>query len=174
MPELINILIRTHRPNKLKECLSSVSLQNYDDKLIWLDENGGGMSDFSYNTLCNNLKAKVSDGWFFFLDDDDVLFSESSLSEISKHLTDPEVAVICQFCRNGFVKPANFMIRERQIIEGQIGMPCLFLHHSKKHIADIPATENGDYLWIKKVAELMEVKFVEVIVVNSPTRSYGQ
>ena len=60
-----------------------------------------------------------------------------------------------------------------RIISGKIGLPCIFLHHSKKNIADVQATEDGDYRFIKEVASKMPVKFVKQIVVNSPKRSYG-
>ena len=174
MKPLINILIRSHRPEKLKACLSSISEQTYENKLIWLDENGGGMPDFTYNGLCNKLKAKIDDGWFFFLDDDDTLWSSTSLAEIAEHLANPNEAVICQFSRNGWLKPTDEMIKGECFIEGQIGMPCLFLHHSQKDVANIPSTENGDFLWISEVVSKLTPKYVPVIVVNSPQRSRGK
>ena len=171
---MINILIRTHRPDKFKLCMESIAEQTYKDITVIPHENEGGLPDFEYNLLCNDLKARVEDGWFFFLDDDDTLFQPESLSRISIHLDDPEKAVICQFIRDGWKKPSDDMIRLRSIVPGQIGMPCLFLHHSKKDIADIRGTEDGDFLWIKEVASKMEVKFVNVIVVNSPKRNFGK
>ena len=174
MNPLINILIRSHRPDMLKNCLASVSEQTYENKLLWLDENGGAMPEFTYNNLCNKLKALISDGWFFFLDDDDTLFQPEALARISLHLDDTETAVICQFIRDGWKKPSDDMIQAKAIVPGQIGMPCLFLHSSKKDIADIRPTEDGDFLWIKEVASKMAVKFVPLIVVNSPKRNFGK
>lgn len=171
---MINILIRTHRPELLTRCLTSVGQQTYTDTMVLLSENKGNMPGYSYNSLCNELKSRVTQGWFFFLDDDDYLFHNNVLAEIAEHLSDPETAVICQFLRNGWKKPNDHMILYEELVEGQIGMPCLFLHHTKKDLADIQPVENGDFLWINEIKSKMKVKFVRQIVVNSPRRSYGK
>jgi len=121
------------------------------------------------------MKAAINDGWFFFLDDDDMLNSPDALQQVAQELTNTKQAVICQFKRGEHkLKPTGGDIRNRVIRSGGVGMPCLILHHSQKHIADIPAEDNGDYLWIKSVCEKLPVKFVEKILVNSPKRNYGQ
>jgi hypothetical protein len=137
-------------------------------------ETGKGSIPFHYNLYCNLLKARANDGWLFFLDDDDTLANPNVLTEISKHLTDPDTAIICQFLRGDRPKPADMLMDAGKIVRGKIGLPCIFLHHSKKHIADFVATEDADYRFIKEVASKMKVKFVKQVVVSSPRRSFGK
>lgn len=174
MNPLINILIRVSRPEQLVKCVESVFNQTYGNWEIKEHVETGKMSlPFHYNLYCNNLKELITDGWFFYLDDDDVLLNGNVLTNISKHLTDPNTAIICQFLRGTRPKPSDILMNTKQIVRGKIGLPCIFLHHSKKHIADFVATEDADYRFIKEVASKMKVKFVKQVVVSSPRRSQG-
>ena len=156
------------------KCMESIAEQTYNDIVVIPHENEGGLPDYEYNLLCNDLKDRVEDGWFFFLDDDDTLFNRDAIAGLVPFLNDPETAVICQFMRGTWAKPPYDFIREGVIADGHIGLPCLVLHSSKKNIADIKNAENGDYLWIKEVSEKMPVKFVQHVLVNSPKRNYGK
>lgn len=170
MGEVINILIRHKPPRRITPTLESISMQTYRHVNISIyQDNAPAPFPFHYNLFCNELKDKVTDGWFFFLDDDDFLNSPTALADIAPHLTNPNEAVIVQFKRGEHkVKPRN-----GEIISGKVGMPCLILHHSQKHIADIQAEDNGDFLWIKAVTSKIPYKFVPKILVNSPCRNYG-
>jgi hypothetical protein len=156
------------------KCMESIAEQTYDNIVVIPHENEGGLPDYEYNLLCNDLKERVTEGWFFFLDDDDTLFNRDAIAGIIPYLKDPETAVICQFMRGTWPKPPHDFIRDEIIADGHIGLPCLILHHSKKHIADIQNAVNGDYLWIKEVADKMPVEFVQHVLVNSPKRNYGK
>ena len=128
---------------------------------------------YFYNLFCNELMHSVTDGWFFFLDDDDFLM-EGALIDMAKHLSNPQEAVICQFLRGGKKKPSNQMINNKEIICGQIGMPCIFLHSINKNIAKFDDTSYADYSFIKQVSELVPTKFVAVPVVMSIKRAHGK
>lgn len=133
------------------------------------------LGSFFYNDYCNKLKSHVTEGWFFFLDDDDFLATNTVLEELSKHLDDSCEAVICQMRRdNGRVKPSDQHIACSMVISGKIGMPCLVLHSNHKHFADIKAVENGDFLWIKEVTDKVPTKFINQVVVHSPCRNFGR
>ncbi len=170
---MINILIR-HKPSRTAEltaCLNSITAQTYKHFHIQVyRDRETNPKPYHYNLFCNELKAQVTEGWFFFLDDDDYLNTPTALADIAKHLTNPNEAVICQMKRDERrIKP-----RTAEIISGKIGMPCMILHHTQKDLADIPAEDNGDYLWIKAVTSKIPYKFVEKILVCSPKRNYGQ
>jgi hypothetical protein len=92
------------------------------------------------------MKQWVTDGWFMFLDSDDVLIP-GAIEKIKPHL-EPGRALIVQMLRNGVPKPAR-----AEIVKGRIGLPCIILHHSHKDIADVEAHEYGDYSWISKCGE---------------------
>lgn len=193
--ELINILIRTsNRPQLFKRCLDSIEGQTYNnirvivgfdrksalryiptDKVSEIQVFPNLSKPFFYNIYCNELKQHVRDGWLIWVDDDDYLDSPTVLEDISKHLTNPDEAIICQFRRNQAPKPSNRTMNYKQIARGKIGLPCLILHHSNKNIADIRGDHDyDDYLYIKRISELMPVKFVKQVVVNSPVRGWGK
>lgn len=190
---MINILIRTHnRMESFKRCLESVFSQSYTDyrliisvqseldysyvrplirkgDKIFMVNDGEG---FFYNLHCNKLKSAVNDGYFFFLDDDDTL-EAGALEAIAQHL-EPDTALIVQLNRQGWLKPTTEMVDTKTLIEAQIGMPCMVLHHSHKDLANIENHVSGDYLWIKSVLEKIESKWIHQVLVNSPRRGYGR
>ncbi len=181
MQPLINILIRTsNRPTQFARCLRSVISQNYDNIRIIISTDKPcnyipkGLQvitvtpdkslPYFYDCYCNDLKALVNDGWFLFLDDDDCL-APNVLSQIQ--FTAPTILV--QLERQGYTVPQN-----TTLARGHVGMPCLILHHSLKHIADIPGMGQGDYFWIKSVQDQVGLSFQPIIVVKSFGRGLGQ
>jgi hypothetical protein len=93
---------------------------------------------------------------------------------MAKHLINPQEAVICQFLRGGKKKPSNEMINNKEIVCGQIGMPCIFLHSINKEIATFDDTATADYSFIKQISNLMPTKFVSIPVVMSMKRAHGK
>lgn len=183
---LINILIRTTKGRlpKLAKCLDSISQQTYRNYNVIIGADYGlpktllllpnlSLGTYYYNDYCNILKEEVKDGYFFFLDDDDCLVDNTALDRIVSKLNDN--GLICQMKRgNGKLKPTNERI-EREIIEsGQIGMPCLVLHSDHKELVDVPATSNGDFVWIKEVSKLVDLPFAKEVLVYSEKRGFGQ
>lgn len=190
---MINILIRTsNRPALFKRCINSIMAQTHKDyniivsydndealkyipcEAIALKVQSDPAFPYYWNLYCNSLKDQVVEGWFFFLDDDDFLRDKEVLRKIDKHLTDPSKAVICQFLRWGVPKPSSRLMDSKQIIRGYIGMPCLFLHHTKKDIASFDGYPAADYRFIKAVSEKIEINFVKTIVVQTDRISKGK
>lgn len=197
---LINILLRTHnRPDLFKRCFDSILQQTYKninviigfqhasdlEYIPWgpvaVRMNTNNLP-FFYNTFCNQLKAIVTDGFYFFLDDDDYLDSDTVLEEIAPHLQEDK-AVICQFiCRGfsqgrrpGMKKPLDELQDAGEIRRGVIGLPCLFLHHSHKNVADLRGElDYDDYNYIKEVTEIVPAKFIKQVVVATDRRSFGR
>lgn len=128
---------------------------------------------YFYDLYCNELKLLVTDGWFMFLDDDDTLASSAVLEELAHHLTEPG-AIICQFMRKGIAKPRDNYIKAKIIQEGKIGLPCLILHHSYKHIGQLDGQKGGDYRYIKQVTDQIPTKFICLPLVITDRRSMGQ
>jgi len=187
---LINILIRTtgKRPS-LINTLKSISEQTYTnyrvvigseypglytpcDKLIYLTPNTS-KGKYFYNLYCNILKREVTKGYFFFLDDDDVLIDKDALHRIVPHLKGD--GVICMMLRGKrTLKPTVSQMDNKSICSGHVGMPCLILHHSKKNLVNIQPVSNAFYLWIKEVRRKLVPTFVKSVLVHSPKRSYGK
>lgn len=173
---LINILIRTHRPELYKRCIfyvtendynGQIEIRKYEDQ----DYSGDRTQPFFYNLFCNDLKSRVTDGYFIFLDDDDALI-QGSLNAIAPYL-EPDRPVICQMLRNGRPKPADIYMDKHAVVKGRIGMPCMIIHSKHKDLFTFPATEDADYQWIKTVSEKLDCKFVKIPVVDAGQRNHG-
>ncbi len=179
MSKLINILIRhkEDRKDQLVRCFDSISKQTYknysviiseerDDIYIQHEGSKGkriNVPSQHYNLHCNDLKAQVKDGWFFFLDDDDYLASPTVLEELSHHLF--EGALIVQFLRNKkTVKPTATMMMNKTIKRGMIGGGCLVLHHSFANVADWLPRPAADYDYIKDVTDKVPTRFVPLVL----------
>lgn len=196
----VTALIRTHnRPELFKRCIDSIVGQSTDldyvvcsdnlngdcyaldvlkqfrildyNNVFWIKPSNG--ASFHYNTYCNALKSQVQDGWFFFLDDDDYLIDNTAIERMIPHLTDPSKAMICQFMRNKFPKPPDALMDRGRIRQGQIGMPCIFLHASQKDVAMFTDKEDADFTFIQEVVSKIGAKFVKEVVVMSEKRRYG-
>jgi hypothetical protein len=189
---LINILIRTsNRPAQFARCLESVRSQTYKNVNILVGHDRASTLGYIPNELqtvfvyadntfvyfydlyCNELKAKVTTGWFFFLDDDDTLYSNTVLEELADQLKQPG-AIICQMLRNGVPKPADNYIRKKVIREGKIGLPCLVLHSKYKEIGALDGEKAGDYRYIKYVTSLVPTRFICLPLVNAGSRGHGE
>lgn len=189
---LITILIRTSfRPTLFKRCLDSILSQthpniriivSYDDEraLDYIPEEIEKVRvykdqsiPFWYDNYCNELKDLVSDGYFVFIDDDEYLISGDCIKNICKHLK-KSYGLICQFSRNGVLKPSNELIKQKRIMRTKIGMPCLFLHHSLKNAVDFDGSVGAaDYHWIKNVSMKVPLTFVPIVVAYADRRSHG-
>lgn len=184
--QLINILIRTsNRPDPFWRCIHSVEKQTHKSIRIIIGYDNdvarsyipskyeafkmpiNGLQSYYWNLHCNQLKELVTDGWFFFLDDDDFLYGETVLESIAAKLTDPESGVICQMLRKGRPKPPADFIENKKIVKGKIGAPCLFLHHSKKDVAYWDGDKAADYRWIKDVEKVLPLRFYQTVVVQT-------
>lgn len=193
MTPVINILIRTsNRPVLFARCLASIQKQTYKNYriIIGYDDDGAQLYipdaleqyymkadinlPYHYDQYCNTLKLWVTDGWFFFLDDDDMLTRPTILEELAPHLKYPYQAIICQFLRNGNPKPQRHYIRNRVVAEGKIGLPCLVLHSKHKALSGLDGQKAGDYRYIKDVVEKVPTKFIELPLVTCDRRSQGK
>lgn len=187
----INILIRTSNRRWLFErCIQSIQKQTYKNIEVivstdrpvnylpkWVKSiqvRPDYRHSFYWNLYCNALKESVYEGWFFFLDDDDYIESETAIEEAVKHLTNEEEGVIFQFKRGEIKKPNEEYIATKTIERGKIGMPCIFLHHTKKYIANFDGKQAADYRFIKEVSEKIDLKFIPHVIVKADRIGRGK
>lgn len=190
---LINVLIRTsNRPDLFARCLESIRAQSHKEiRVVVAYDNPEALNylpddvtriqvtparEFPYfwNLYCNELKAQVTAGWFFFLDDDDLLIDDRALERISAWLVNPSRGVICQFQRWGKPKPDSVMMATRRIIRGRIGMPCIFLHAMQKDVAAFDGYPAADFRFITAVSKKLQLTWAKVIVVKTDRISQGK
>ena len=162
---MITCLIRTHPGRELSTQVAVQSAENSGCKYKIFT--GETVADYTYNLYCNVMKQWVNDGYFFFLDSDDFIIP-GAIEKIKPHL-EPGKALIVQMLRNGVPKPAR-----AEIVKGRIGLPCILLHHSHKNIADVEATETGDFSFIQNVCKRIPWKFLAIPLVNVGKRNYGR
>jgi len=184
---MITILVRTsNRPEAFARMFRSVNAQTFtnwqmlvatdDSQALWyipskpnvfvLKVQPDKSHPFYWNLYCNELKAQVTEGWFFFLDDDDYLISPRSLESASKYLSNNSGTVF-QFMRNNLAKPSKLNIKNKQIIQGKIGGSCLFLHSKHRDLANWDGQKASDFRWIKSVSEKIKLNFVALPVVKA-------
>lgn len=160
---MITVLIRTH-PGREQQTKKAIESAKGCNVILYKGEK---VNDYSYNLYCNELKSKVPDGYFFFLDSDDFIIP-GAIEKIKEHLKE-DVATICQMLRNSTPKPTC-----SEVIRGKIGLPCLILHSKYKNLADITAKETGDFDWILEVVNWMKWEFLPIPVVDAGKRSRGK
>lgn len=127
---------------------------------------------YHWNLYCNNLKERVTSGWFFYLDDDDTIRDPDSLEKMSHWLNRcmQGDGIICQFQRGNKLKPhytAHGTFHPSEIVRGKIGGSCIFLHHSQKNVANWDGNRAADFRFIKAVSEKIPLEFVPVVVVKA-------
>lgn len=189
---LINLLVRTsYRRELFHRLMASIETQtyknikvivSYDDEraLEYIPEEIHKIRvykdykhTFFYDGYVNSLKEQVTSGYFVAIDDDDVLASSDCIEKLVKHLKGQQ-GVICQFSRNGKLKPSNDLIKRKLILRTKIGMPCLVLHHSLKNVAHIDCSVGAsDFHWIKAVSKKVKLRFVPIVVAFADRRSNG-
>lgn len=162
---MITALIRTI--DTREELFERAVLSAAHDNINYVAMKCEMVKDYSYNLYCNELKAKVNEGYFFFLDDDDYIIP-FAINAIRPYLN-PDKALIVQMLRNGRPKP-----REGKIEKGKIGLPCMILHSKHKHLADVTAEETGDFDWIKAVTDKIGFDFVPIPLVDAGKRNHGK
>lgn len=182
----ITLLIRcSYRPNGFAKTYASIPaginvICSYDDEraLSYIPAHLQKVrvykhdAQFWYDNYCNDLKRLVTSGYFAFLDEGDVILP-NSLTILAKHLKGSN-GVICQFSRAGKLKPSALHIRQRQILRGKIGMPCLFLRHDLASLVDFDVSVGAaDYHWIKAVSRRVNLKFIPLPVVYAERRDGG-
>lgn len=189
---MINILIRTsYRPIGFAKTLESIHQQSYQNiRIIVSYDDERALSYipddiekvrvykhdalFFYDNYANDLKDMVNSGWFFFLDDGDILAYPDALKDIRREVS-KQNGLIVQFSRNGRLKPSNKLIKNRVIERSKIGMPCLVLWHKHKNLADFDGSVGAsDYLWIKKVSQRVKLKFSPICLVHAGERDNGK
>lgn len=180
---LINILIRTsNRPTQFARCLDSIVKQDYGNIriLVGYDNpealryipkglevypvNADKSVKYFYDLYIQQLMQYVYEGYMLILDDDDQL-NENILSQLP--LQSP--GLIVQLQRQNNIVPKDLSFKR-----GGVGFPCLILHHSLKNIVTISGEGAGDSYWIREILNKIEIPFVPIIVVYSPSKGNGK
>ena len=169
--KMFNVLIRTsNRPENFMRCIGSVLdqkytnykvyvchdiiesldyLDKYDDKIEYFPVFTKSKEKYKFNLYCNQLLAKVEDGYVIFLDDDDV-FCHDQVFNILNYCMDDETLLIWKFFRpDKIIYPSSM----KNINLGEIAS-CGFCSNIKNYKScKWGDKKNGDFYFIGKVIE---------------------
>jgi len=184
---VINILVRTHsRPELFKICLNSIYKQNLDcrilvsfdktEDLTYISEHpdidinylslSSSSDKYKFNLYCNYLLSFVSEGWIFFLDDDDMFIHPNSLNIIFQHIENEYDIIIWKFLRpDGEIYPKDL----NNIKKGEI-CSCNFCFHSKfRKMALWPPKQFGDFYFFKELTSKFDfnIKYVPIALTTN-------
>lgn len=187
--DCINILIRTsNRPRGFKRMIESIRTQTYKNYRIIAsvdnDDTESYVKEYSdveyirvpsvvrldsshcpYNTYFNYLINEVSEGWIFFVDDDDTLNGENTLETISKKISNPDNVYIfkMQFT-NRIVPDRNF---GSDIVAGDIATPNFIINKKHANRSIWPDRRMGDFTYISGLVKELgkdSIRWVDEII----------
>lgn len=177
---MINILVRTsNRPNEFKKCIDSITNQTYENFRIICCYDDLKSKDYvskitdkrmesfyiklnncyhyKYNLYCNFLLNKVKDGWIMFLDDDDMLSSNTVLEIIMKYSFNKKNLIFWKvLIKDQIIYPNNL----NNINIGEIANSGFCFHSSFKNYSNWECKRGSDYLFIKKLQSKVNFKNV--------------
>lgn len=127
---------------------------------------------YFFNLFINHLLDKVNEGWIIFLDDDDLLVSENSLSIIAGQLMDEDCIYIWKTWFPDKIIPSStdpYVIEEGDIAS------CSYAFHSKhKSIAEWDDKRAADYRCFKNLRKELKPVFFDKILtrISYPGHDY--
>lgn len=169
----INILMRcTYRPTTFEKAIQSILLQKYQNYHVYIcyddpdclqylnkylthpnititaSPNVPRNSKFFYNLYCNFLLEFVKDGWFFFLDDDDMLMSPKTLTDISNMIKNDNDIIFWK------VKIGNYIVYPKNLSKLTLGAVSgigFCINHKYKFLGKWIDQAGSDYSYINEI-----------------------
>ena len=188
---MINILTRTsNRPNFFKINYESVKnqilpenvqinhivsydtdeteeyLKEYDDiikvKITRLEKTI--QNTFPYNLYFNEMLKYVKTGYIIYLDDDDTLYSNDSISKIINYLVEDSILLWRVINKNETLYPTDYHFNKKQISPNDFPINCFSYHTKWIDKIEWKGMKGGDYNYgirlykiINKIKTLNEI-----------------
>lgn len=180
--EVVNIITRTHeRSDMFFKCKHSIDSQTYNNinHIIGSDSacryyprairlNKQVVSGIQpsktyaapYNLHLNELAKYVKRGWVMYLDDDDMMYSNSAIDEIMSHADSEDLLILWRVDINGKIVPKEGNMN--RIVCGDIS-GIGFMFHSKYLPVDWGCWSLGDYRVITSLAKKLKTKWINKV-----------
>lgn len=185
----LNVIVRTNRPNYLRNCIKSISEQAYQNiNLVIVCDNPESVKYtreynarmirvfnnyepkqksqsesygkyFPYNLYLSEVQKKVQ-GFIIFLDDDDCFTSRQSAIEIMENVNKDTLTLWKVDMKQSGIIPKNFGKINLFDITG-IGM-CY--HSSQIEHTDWSEWKRADYRTAKKLSKHLKVKWIDKVL----------
>ena len=186
----LNILVRTHRPNYLKNCMNSIISQDYDNiNVVFICDNEKGVKCtrqyngrlvevikdcnksekpygddygkfFPYNSYLDEVQ-KMVEGYIMFLDDDDQFTKADSVKLIMNNIKRDQL-VIWKVNLNDKIVPNHSFGKSIQLYD-VTGIGICY-HSSQIQYTDWTPWKRADYRTAKKLSENLEVKWIDDVL----------
>lgn len=194
----MNILVRTHRPNYLKNCIASIKAQTYDNinlvlicdskkaveytrayearmvqvsKQLTPPEKPTGEDYgifFPYNAYLSKVQ-KLVQGYIMFLDDDDKLTDTQSVERIIAHCAEDAMTLWRVDFNGGRLIPGDSFGKEVTLYDVTgIG---LAYHSSQIKHTDWSEWKRADYRTAKKLSKALKTVWVDEVLTGLQDRA---
>ena len=187
----LNILIRTHRPNYLSQCMKSIDKQTYDNiNIVFICDSKAGIEStreyngrlivipkitehkekpegeeygkpFPYNIYLDIAQKKV-DGYICFLDDDDKFVSQYAAETIIDNAQKNKLLVWKVDFNGKGVIPSNTFGKEIRLFD--ITGIGICYHSSQIKWTDWTGWKRADYRTAKKLSDKLGVIWIDNIL----------
>ena len=182
----VYILIRTsNRPKYFKKMMDSIKTQTYKDivtivhtdndkdtyvegdiivKGEILNVKGSAPYNLYNNTL---LKSIPGEGWYCFLDDDDMLYDDFVIEKLVKHAKRDHINIGHVIRWDNTIWPKTWGVQKSFQTE------CFFLHTDHKDKASWWANKGGDHYYTKQLTSQLPINWIDEIIIAKAQEGKG-
>lgn len=187
----LNLLIRTHRPNYLRQCMESVSMQTYPNlNVVFICDSQKGIEGtrgypgrvirikkehnepvkpdgeayglyFPYNSYLAMAQQKVT-GYIMFLDDDDRFTRSDSAEVIMEHVQEDKLVLWRVNFNDAGIKP-DYSFGKSVTLYDVTGIGIAY-HSSKTQFTDWTPWKRADYRTAKSLERVLNVEWIDEIL----------
>lgn len=127
---------------------------------------GGYQFKWAPHNLYNNVGLEnVSEGYYMFLDDDDLLTNSSVIETLVSQLEGEDTMLVFQMNMGGTLIPRETAMNTRSIELYNIGSPCFMVHSKWSKSVKWDAYKCGDFRYAYTLNKLIpKTKFVKLNV----------
>lgn len=188
----LNIIIRTHRPNYLKNCMKSIEEQTYPNiNIIFVCDNEIGVKAtrnyngrmirvnkqeeinekpnsedygifFPYNLYIKDVQEKINDGYILILDDDDMFTNKYAVEIMMNNVKEDKVLIWKVDFKKLGIKPNESFNKTVQLFD--IDTIGFCYHISQIKHTDWSEWKRADYRTAKKLEENIGIIWLDEIL----------
>ena len=186
MNDPVYILIRTaNRPIFFKNMMDSIKRQTYknivtivhsdnpndlyvEGDIIIRSQRDESLGNGFYNLYCNALLAAIpGDGWYHFIDDDDMYYSDDVIERLVENSLRDHINVARVKRWKGIIFPKKFGIQNSFQTE------CFFLHTDHKNKATWWNYKGGDHNYTKQLTKILPINWIDNLIICKAQKGKG-
>ncbi|MBT4111497.1 hypothetical protein HOE37_06580 [Candidatus Woesearchaeota archaeon] len=119
---------------------------------------------FPYNLYCNDLKAKVEEGWIFYLDDDNVFIKDNALELMLDYVSSEDDLLVFKVDWLKKAIPSHSFGKEITFCDCDTA--CFLFHSKHKDLVDWEGVKGGDFKFFKELSTHLDVVWLNQTLLN--------